>query len=427
MFKSQTDSNIEKLVIVIQFKTHPMGNLFEFDLDNLIRGQRRYIIRNNMRSIFLITLICSGCFDFQKDCDELIFNNKPYIIFHPQLNLAPRNTQFKNYRSDIYYDQKMSEKDTICLNWAKGTNILGEEISLSCSSIYIKSESTTSKIDLKRIQNNDKLGLYYQYWESRTGLFIFDSYEGAYLFENFKASQNEAPPQIEGARRGPKMLGTYKWKKNKWEPTDEIRNEDLEGYIREEFGKSTLDYFPADISIINRERLLALSTGEIADKNWIHPTKNELFKVKEDEFYPRIALFQDPETEQRKKNLVIKYDALINSYLNDLNVIPDDSQLLDLKKGCEIKYGDENLNTNVISKDGIPACIVYAGEIDSGRANDIKDIIVGNLKSNKDKTYKRVLILRRNRDKIEAVYDVNAPTISESTDKSETSFRKTHD
>lgn len=424
MFKAKTGDEVEKLVLVIQFKAHPMGDLFEFELDNLIRGQRRYIIRNSLSSIYLITLICSGCFDFNKDQDELIFNDKPYIIFHPQLNLAPRNTQFKKYRSEIYFDQKISKKDTICLNWAKGTSILDNEIALSCSSVYIKSESTTNKIDIDRILANDKLGLYYQFWESRTGLFSFDSYEAIYLFENFKSSQTEAPPQVDGARRGPKMLSTFKWEKTKWEAKTEIKNDDLDKYIRDEFGKSIDEYFPKNVSLINRERLLALSTGEIVDKNWTHPTKNELFKVKGDEFYSRIALFQDPETKLKKRNLLTKYDTLLNSYLGNPEIFPSDSQLIDLKKGCSISYSDESLNTNVKSHDDIPACVVYAGDIDKARANELKDIIITNL--NKDQIQKRVLILHNHRGELNPVYGTT-PTISESTARSEVSYKKRRD
>jgi len=427
MFNAEDSNGNKKLVITIQFKTHVMGNNFQLEGDNLIRGKRRYIIRNSNSSIYLVTLICSGCFDFDTDQDVLNFNNQPYLIFHPQLNLEPRNINFRKYRSDIYSQYIDPKKEIICLNWAQGSKILDREIVLSCSSIFVKSEATTNKVDLNRIIENDTLGLYYHYLVSRAGLFSFYPGEAVFYFESYKASINQAPPQFQKANRGPKMKGIYKWRDPKWETNPEVKNEYLEEYLKEEFGSGINNYFPNNVSLLNRERLLALSTGEIIDKEWTHPTKNELFKVNEDEFYSRIALFEDPKTEQKKKNLVAKYDALINAYLKNPEIFPDDSQLIDLKEGCSIHYDNENLETNVISKDGIPACVVYVGEVDSAKAKALKGLLVDNLSRKGSQIQKRVLILRRNREDVEPIYSTDAPAVSENSEKSEVSFKKTHD
>jgi hypothetical protein len=53
-----------KLVLLIQFKTHPMGDADHFEINALQRGTRVYQFGVAGRSIRLISLICSDVFDF---------------------------------------------------------------------------------------------------------------------------------------------------------------------------------------------------------------------------------------------------------------------------------------------------------------------------------------------------------------------------
>ena len=73
-----------------------MGNLHDFlERNNLIRGSKIYVLRNDATSINLATFICSDLLDFnERDFDNYIY--LPCIFIHLQLNNDPLAYPFED-------------------------------------------------------------------------------------------------------------------------------------------------------------------------------------------------------------------------------------------------------------------------------------------------------------------------------------------
>lgn len=425
-FKTKTtNGNDTKDVLVFQFKTDPMGSEFAFEMDNMYRGTKRYIIRNNEDSINLITIICSDSFSINFEQNTTNIWHLPYLILHPQLNTDPRTTNFSQYRTSLY-NRLPSETliDLICLNWATGSTINGHPINNSCSSIYIKSKAVTDDIDETRICTNDNLGLNYHYWDdARAGIFILNYKIELILFENFKASQNIAVAQQNRAKRGPKMLTLWGWEDSSWIESQSIDNSELIASC-ESIG-SEFDYFlDNNLSSINRERLLCLSTGQINSSKWAHPTNNYLFKISNDEKSLRIALYQDPKTRDEKDELLSQFDSLITRF-QDPDNIPQNSEMIDLKDDCQLKYNGDRLSYNVVGSRDIPACLVWAGDMSPERAKRLKNDITMSIDEEDTNKAKRILIWYTHRGNIREEYDSSAPKTNDNPNESPISFKKT--
>ncbi|NQV48964.1 MAG: hypothetical protein HQ507_00595 [Candidatus Marinimicrobia bacterium] len=426
-FKSKsTVSDEYKDVLTFQFKTEPMGAEFEYEADNMQPGSTRYIIRNDVASISLITLICSESLSFnsrQRAQRALNFENMPYLILHAQLNFNPRSANFINYRTSMYNNMAESVIDLICLNWAIGSSINGNEIATSNSALYMKSSAVTENIDETRIQDNDKLGLHYHYWkDARAGIFVLNYSLELTLYENFKASQRSMSAQQNRARRGPKMLKIWKWNNDEFVDVNEIDNSELRDsceLIGDEFEYFLNDTIPA----INRERLLSLSTGKIGSPKWTKPTENALFEMLNDEKSHRITLIQDPETRAYKDVLLSKYKSLVNRF-EDPDNIPSDSNVTDLKNNCQVRYHSDELSYNVVGSSNIPACLVWAGDMPLSRVKQIKNDISKSINCENANKSKRILIWYIDGAMIKPEYDRSAPKIRDNSSKNPTSFKK---
>lgn len=412
-----------KTVLIIQFKTIPMGAAFQYEADNMLPGTKRFIIRNNVSSIYLITIICSESLAFNHGQDELNFNNQPYIILHPQLNLNSRAANFIKYRTNLYNGMRDPVKEIVCLNWGIGSTIIGEEITSSRSSIYIKSKAVTDNIDEQKIQINDALGLHYHYWNgAKTGIFIFNYGISLMLYENYKVSQRSEAPQVDRSRRGPQMIEVWSWNDEEWNDEAKVVNLALKETCSP-YGNTLDAFLDDDLSAINKERLLCVSTGEIESGDWSQPTKNKLFSISNDEISHRITMLQDPESKLYKERLLARLNSLV-SYFRDPNNIPDDSELRDLKQNCHIDYQNDNYSYNVIGDDNVPACLVWAGDIPHERVVALKNDIIESIDIENANKSKRLLIWYTEGAQIKSEYDRSPPKIRDNSSKNRTSYKK---
>lgn len=119
--------NIDKLIILIQFKTHHMGVWTGGDIerDNLIEGDNIYIIKNNNTSVRLVSFICSEAMNVSSYLtdeikSEYYWNDMPFLILHPQINPDPSHNDFVDFRRGIL---KSDKKEIISLNWGRDTYI----------------------------------------------------------------------------------------------------------------------------------------------------------------------------------------------------------------------------------------------------------------------------------------------------------------
>ena len=311
IFKTRDSSNVLKNVFIVQFKTHQMGGT-DFETDRLILGNTIYILRNDEHSIFLITLICADGLNF--DIRQLPPNiNIPYLILHLQLNKEPFNFRFSFYRRNYYSNYRLN-KEFICLNWARNSKMNAKDFGpYGGSALYTKSADLN--FEDRKACTNHKLGLYYSKWDDvYAHIFFFNYDEFVFEFENTKVSQINAPIQNQN-NTGPRMRKTYNWSnENRWEPVERVDDGFSSFCNKIKLNNKLLK--TDDLSPIDKERLILLSTGKAKLHDWFKIESLESFKVYTDGKYSEVnrsfTFSQDThkETDSEKKKTLMHFHKL---------------------------------------------------------------------------------------------------------------------
>jgi len=180
IFQTKVISTHEtKYVILIQFKTKPMGDiggdLGFIERDHMIKGKTIYILRNNADSIHLSTYTCSDVLGIN---DAYLDGRKrtPFLFLHLQLNDSPRHQDISEYRK-AYFKSKDINREVLALNWAKGTKINdSHEINFGATALYTKSSELC--LTDNKINTNHEKGLYYTFWrDRRSHIYFFNNNE----------------------------------------------------------------------------------------------------------------------------------------------------------------------------------------------------------------------------------------------------------
>lgn len=427
--------NAIRTVILIQFKTSPLGGVaLEWERDHFIPGRRIYILENTTESSRLATLICSDALNQQLRVNELPgFINIPYLIVHIQLNQAPNNITFRRYRGDTY-NLGRENKEFLCLNWSSNLTLGPFENwnQYGGSAIYFKGEDDSFYLNTsdERLDQNQKLGLYYSRWSDRYANIYFLNYgEHLFLLRTTKVSQLNAAVQ-QRRRTGPEMLRTFSWENEEW-----VFKDSLDGGFSDACAAlhPTGDFATLlglnNNSPINVERLVYLSTGKAIDADWYFPNRISFLKVGDDEITKRLTFTQDPcnATRTERKTYLLNYGILEYRIITNSDNIPDN--IKDLRNNCSIRYrpaGYEkqfNLNLFPNNGDGIPATGIFIGTNTSDTAQDILSKIAAFFKG--DHFGKRIVIWFHNDlGQLDSEYSPDPPKITGNTSQSTRSFRK---
>lgn len=384
IFKTKLLNSEEiKTVILIQFKTHPLGGAgLSWERDNFIPGEKIYILENATDSTKLVTFICSDVLSPGFHINNLpAFLNMPYLIIHLQLNQAPNHLSYSRYRSEIY-DGGSENKEFICLNWGRNVIIDGTSWnSYGGSALYLKPEKE-SDVDIEdnKLNVNQKLGLYYTKWSDRYAhVFLFNYNEHIFFLRNTKPSQVQARPPVR-KRSGAEMLETRKWNNDidNWEIQPQV-----DGGLPEILLELNTGYNYATLTKhysnkpIDAERLVYLSVGKATYNGWYDPRKNSFFHLKDDEINKRLTFTQDPSAAVReeRERYLLQYSTLEYEIITNARHIP--SSIKDLKDNCKIDYRldpysqELNLNLFPLNPDGVPACGAYIGHSTDDKAQNI--------------------------------------------------------
>lgn len=366
------DNGNKKLVITMQFKTSAMGgDVTHLERDYMIPGTKGYILRNNENSINLISLICA---------DALVFNeqnlpgylDKPYLVLHPQLNLNPRQRQFKAYRSDAFARNGRENYEYLCVNWAKNFVLPGAVSSdFGGSAYYIKRIDDIKEDDI--VQNHHN-GLYYTRGQDYYSHIYFMNYnEHVFYFQTTKIKQDGVSPS-QRSFSGPMMLQLYSWDFSVDDWIQESNPDDGFDALCSSIESNITPLVGSSLSPINKERMILLSTGKInyPNKEWYKVENLSSFQVKEDEIVKRITVIQDPceESQGWKNDLLNRFSDLKNLILSNSDLFP--LQIMDLKDNNDLRYpiklsrADGTLTDsyvhNLCRSDGSrPATAVYVG------------------------------------------------------------------
>lgn len=316
------------IVIIVQFKNLFFGGGdFIWERDNLIRGEKFYVLSNRIASVKLVTQICSDALlgiNFNEVQDGY-FLNSPLLLVHIQLNQRPFQTNYKSYRNLLFAaGSSESSKEVICLNWAGGVNITDHPDwnVYGGSALYMKSE----RLDLSddRLDQNHILGLYYNYWPDRRSQVYFLGYEEhVFQLRNTKVSQAAADP-AQMRRTGPELMALYNWH-NGWQRTEQADDGfvTLCDALEQDAGDlSCIKAYPSPITV---ERLLELCLGNLNPaEDWYQPAKLSAYRIADDEFNNRTNFTHDPSAPQRaqREQRLLQYGFLKNTILTNPNNLP---------------------------------------------------------------------------------------------------------
>ncbi len=282
------------------------------------------------------------------------------------MNPKPRGDNFKNYRND-FYSKKEETKEILCLNWAKATNIAGEDcIDFAGSALYLKTKEIDKRDD--RINANHSKGLYFTNWKNKkVSSYFLNSDEFLFNYRSTKVFQDTGTPEQQ-KRTGPEMLETYIWDGDKWIDgkipndgfTDLLNETDLAGTVL------------SNLSHLDRERLIALSSGEAQTKDWYKPEYLKFLIIDDRENLNKITFTQDECEKESRVRYLSYFSALINNIILNKENFP--TCIKDLVNACYVEYSAPDFNHNLYSNNGSPAATVaYIGAMPEGWAKKIYD------------------------------------------------------
>ena len=188
--KTKKITGEETDVIVLQFKTQPMGG-DTFERDHLICGQTIYYWHNPDENIRLISLICSDALMFDDAAmTKCGFGLHPYMIFHPQLTEDPHHVDYRMYRSRLFSKNLSERYEILTLNWARGFILPDSTPNLyGGSAIYTKSPQFMT-CDF-RLDSNHQKGMFYTFWHAhRTELCFFSFDQHVFYYRTQKTVQD---------------------------------------------------------------------------------------------------------------------------------------------------------------------------------------------------------------------------------------------
>jgi hypothetical protein len=355
----QVNGNL-RLVIVVQFKTFPMGDPGHFEINGLQTGNRVYCFGNGTTQLRLATLICSDAFAFfDQHATELYHCT---LLIHIQLNKSPRHSQYRRYR-DKLLQYEGDETEVLCLNWAKEVHehYSGHRICwhhLPCSAWYLRPDRFAD--DDETVAVNHRNGLYYTWLnDSRCRALFFTYIPAVFSITASKVAHRGVTAAL-SRRRGPILNSTRIWDDatSQWV----VSNSVADGFaaIVSESGDASADIQAlANESPLRAERTLVLSAGQILHVDWYTPKKLDSCLIGTTEVMRRITACQDTDEEARQYRTKRLHAARwVASLLR--HAIP--IALADLEAGFRFDWSSLSPHTNIVSNAGRRATAIYLGD-----------------------------------------------------------------
>jgi hypothetical protein len=366
-------SGAAKIVVLVQFKTHPMGDNDHFEVNGMQRGTRIYQFGGAVQGLKLVSLICSDVFAFQ-DADALAIYDRALVI-HIQLNPKPRQGQFRQYR-DRLLQYKGDETELICLNWASDVcEWSGEQQkpwkNIGGSAWYLRPKDFDDRD--ATLNANHGRGLYYTWLDASRAHALFFNYKPAtYLLVATKVAHIGVTACV-SKRRGPQLTQTCIWDDGAGDWVEQLVADNgfsavvgESGHAKEQI-QSICDSNPMDA-----ERILALCAGKIEhDGNWHSVRRLDSCVIDASEVVRRMTFCQDTDLEAREFRLGrLKRCGRLWDILKTHKYLPP--ALADFKDGFRLEWSSGSPHQNAISDKGNRATVVYMGEESS--ATHIEEI-----------------------------------------------------
>jgi len=385
LFQAKHKNN-SKLVVIIQFKTHHMGVWSGGDLErnNLIQGKEIYIIRNSVNSIYFMSLICSEAMNLSSELNgenriAIDWEDKPYLIFNPQLNPDPAHADFISFRKYVF---QSNDKEIISLNWQVSSKIANEKMldnNFSRSGFYIKSNEIELIKENRIIENHNK-GLYYFNNKKNRHTYLLSSDPHCFLIEipPVKIS-NAQPTQIR--KDGPEVIEVFTLndQKSSLISIKSVCDKHID-YLTETGCVNSFLLNPTN-SVLDKERLVCLSTGDVngeAKINWCNISNvRSIYMDENQEINGRLTVAQNTCLESlRIRTKYIDVIKELKKILDDKNNHPDSLSDYKTEKLVLSYYNDSYLDHyrfNIIGEKGqrIYATVAFVGSMPNSHIDKV--------------------------------------------------------
>lgn len=354
-----------RTVVLVQFKTYPMGDNDHFEVNHLQRGTRIYQFGGIGQSLKLVSLICSDVFAFQDADAQAIYDRA--LIVHIQLNPAPRQAQYRQYRDRLLRFHG-DATELICLNWAREVHEwCGEQVkpwhNIAGSAWYLRPDKYDDRD--ATLSANHRRGLYYTWLKPLRVHALFFNFEPAtYLLEATKVAHIGVPAAI-SRRRGPQLTKTCAWDDATGAWVEQVAAEDSFSAVVSESGHAKDEIKRiADGNPFEAERVLALCAGKIEIEDgddWYGVRRLDSCVIDASEVIRRLTFCQDTDKdacEFRVRRL--KRSGHLWDILKTDDQLPP--ALADLKDGFRLEWSLAFPHQNAISAKSQRATVIYMGE-----------------------------------------------------------------
>jgi hypothetical protein len=352
-----------RTVVLVQFKTHPMGDDDHFETDGLQRGTQVYQFGGTGNQLRLVSLICSDAFALQDRHARAIYDRA--LIVHIQLNEEPRQERYRRYRGKLL-DLETHATEILCLNWAKGVwECCGDQTTpwdhLPGSAWYLKPDKFDDRDET--LCRNHQRGLYYTWLHPlRSHALFFNFDQAVYQLIATKVA-HIGVPAVNSRSRGPRLIKTSLWNGTDGVWEEQATREDGFCTIVNESGGAGDDLLRlAGANPLAAERVLALCAGRIeACVDWHRVRHLDSCVIDESEVICRLTFCQDTNTRAHEFRVArLRRCGHLWNILNGAGPLP--RALADLRDGFHLEWSQDFPHQNVISADGRRATVIYMGE-----------------------------------------------------------------
>lgn len=292
--KSHSDGQ-SQLVVIVQFKTQPMFDPYDFERNSLQVGTRIYQFGIYGAGISLVTFICSDLLAFTDQDARNVYDRS--LILHIQLNNERQHTNLLGFRERLL---RLSGDQTelLTLNWARGTRIYhdgneGPWNKFAGSAWYLK----TAQIDLDdaTVAANHRNGFYYTRLEAHKAHVSFFNFRPAVFSLTSSKIVRLGVAGPVGGRRGPQLIMAKSWDDVNQHWANSVPSNDGFTNLCHQCGAAAAQVkLSYDRCPLACERLLALCAGNAdSSLDWFHPGKLDSFGLDQREPILRITFCQD--------------------------------------------------------------------------------------------------------------------------------------
>ena len=352
-----------RVVVLVQFKTFPMGDDNHFEINGLQRGTHVYQFGGVGASLKLVSLICSDVFAFLDAHVAAIYDRA--LVVHIQLNPKPRQDQYRRYR-DRLLGFGGDATELLCLNWARDVHEwCGEKAkpwhNISASAWYLKPDKFDDRD--ATLCANHRRGLYYTWLQPLRAHALFFNFKPAtYLLEATKVAHIGVPAAI-SRRRGPQLTKTCVWNDAAKDWVEQVVAEDGFSAVVGESGHAKNEIRRiSDGNPLEAERVLALCAGKIGHgEDWHGVSRLDSCVIDASEVIRRITFCQDTDEHACEFRVArLKRCGRLWDILTMDDRLPP--ALADLKDGFRLEWSPTFPHQNAISANGQRATVIYMGE-----------------------------------------------------------------